>query len=320
MKKSLFSIGFAVLAMLASCSDKKEKTGNGSKTYLADAAKLHELLTSGDEPLQTFEVPSNKTSEITAKKGTFLRIDPSVFETEDGQPLADKISIGFREITQAPEFVFADIRTSSVNHKNTLAAGVYFLEAKSDGKTLRIKSGKALNIDFRRFSTKRMELFVSNRDSLQNMNWMPSNKSFKRVGNAKVVDDGEQYYMPMQINRLGWIGCNVFNRTSYEFSGPISFDFVSGIPDFAFGKAYLLVEGRDTTMALETDLFFKGKDDMMFTEVPTEGNALFVCTAIKQGKLFAFASKVDLSDSKLPKVKFEQTTAKELFAKIKALK
>lgn len=314
MKKTLL-LGCLLGLALFSCATKEAKAV-ATTDYKEEARKLHALLSAADVPPQRFEISSDKPSEITGKNGLFIRIDPFSLETESGKPLGDKIKVELRELVTPSDFIFQDARTQALNGKQIITSGSYFISMTSAGSKLRIRPGRALLVDFRRFSTKRMELFTAGRDSIQNLDWVPSNQRFKRMG----VDDDElgndEYYQPIAINRLGWMASSVFNRAS---SGAAAFDLKDG-KDFSFGKAFLIIPGEGTNVAIESTMFFNGRDDMFFDKVPSQGTALFVAVALKKGKLHGFVQQLNLEALDMPMVEFKEMTANELFGQIQKRK
>lgn len=314
----VFFAGLLFGLALTSCEPKQTKTQKPTIDYKEEARKLNLLLSQADNPPQRFEISSARNSEITGVKGLFVRIDPNDLETEVGKPLGDKIQIELRELTQPSEFIFSDASSKSNNGKQVLFGGSYFISMTSNGHKVKVKPGRTLKADFRRFSTKRMEFFTGSRDSIQNLVWVPANQRFKRISGDDSLERDE-YYMTMPITRLGWIASAISNRASYNTSTTLAFD-MRHPTGYSFGKAFFITDNNGTIQVMKTNLFFDGKDDMMFEQVPFEGSGLFVVTAIKNGKLFAYACRLNLENLDMPMVELVQTSPTELYETIRKLK
>ncbi|MBD3583763.1 hypothetical protein [Flavobacterium selenitireducens] len=317
MNKTVAAALFIGLALI-SCEPKQAKTQKTNPDFKKEAQQLNALLEQGNVRPQSFEISSTAASEVTGAKGIFIRVDPKDLETENGKPLADKILVELRELTQPSEFVFSDVSSGSFNGKHILSGGTYFVSMTSGGNKLKIKPGRALNVDFRRFSTKRMEFFTGSRDSIQNLVWVPSNQRFKRIS-ADDDPQTEEYYMTMPITRLGWIASAISNRASHNTSTTFAFD-IKQPSSYSFGKAFFIVEKNGSVQVMNTTLFFDGKDNMMFEQVPLEGFGLFVVTAVKSGKLYAWAERLDLEKLEMPMVELSPTTPSALYDQIRKLK
>jgi len=303
--------------ILLSC-ESKPSAEQSSHDYVSEAKKLNLLLNQGNVPPQRFEVGTTGTSEITGAKGINLRVDPNDLETESGKPLGNKIQIELRELTQPYEYIFSDVTGTSFGGKQILFGGTYWIAMTSDGQKLRIRPGRALKINFRRFSSKRQEMFTGNRDSVQNVAWVNANQRFKRISWEGSLEDHE-YYQTMPVNRLGWITSGVTNRASQQTSTRLTYT-ISDPGAYAFGKAHLIIEKEGTIQALTQTLFFNSRDNFTFEQVPLNGSGLFVVTAIKDGKLFAHVSRLNLEINEVPTVSLKQTSPGELYQKILKLK
>lgn len=315
--KNFFLAGCVVILALSSCEKKSERRIRPN--YVQEAEHLHRYLDSANVKPQYFKVSSTAKSQITGEKGIYLRIDPECLETENGKPLGPTIAVTLRELNAEREFVFSDAQTKASNGGPILTSAMYFIEMSSGGNMLRIKPGKRLLVDFRQFSTKRMELFTANRDSLQNLVWVPSNQRLKRTDNTQILNKDDAYYLTMPISRFGWVSSSVFNRAGASTSTTLVFD-VKDINKYTFGKAFLVIPSNGTTSVMQSTMFFNGKDDMMFEHVPLEGTALLVCTAVNKGKFYAYASKIDLEKPEIAPIELLETNPKQFSELLRSLK
>lgn len=191
--KNLVS-GIFIVFSLISCQKEKNMT-EVSKTVVDENQKIkispldelkqvNELLDKVKEPPQTFTVSSNKNSLVKGKKGTIIHVNPAVLETEDGTSIGMTIEVELLELTEKSDFVLQNAQTLS-NGRILVSGGAYYINMISDGKKLRIKKGRGIDVEFPKLSEDEMSLFLGERDSLNQINWVKTNKNFK---NRKFLD------------------------------------------------------------------------------------------------------------------------------------
>lgn len=290
------AIALTVGMLWISCAKEKAKTN-----YKAASKLLSEHFSSLDDSSQKFEISSAKMSLVTGKNGTVIHVNPQDLETENGQPIGPKIKVELKELATADDFFKANAPSGS-NGKMLLSGGEYFIGMTSDGNNLRVKRGHSIEVDFPRISTKRMELFSADRDSLNRIDWFVSNEKFKKQDgtenllydmNGNVVntyDDKKlaEKYAPMSLKYLGWIGCAAFNRM--EIPGDLEISFADNQLEYA--QTYLIFKKTNSTLCLST--YFNGKDKMKFEKIPIDQSVELVSFAVKDGKLLKFNSSVNL--------------------------
>ena len=137
-----------------------------------------------DAASQKFTASPKKNSIITASKGLKIIVDPSVLEKEDGSKVDGKISVSIIELTNSNDLFRSNAATVS-NGRLLASGGSYFIGMECNGKKLRIKNGKTMQINFPILTDKEMELFYGERNDDNNMNW-------KRVGTNLIPEQDEQ--------------------------------------------------------------------------------------------------------------------------------
>lgn len=120
--------------------------------------------------VQHFTAQPNTISVIKAAKGLKVKVDPSVLEKEDGSPVDGKIDIRVIELTTAEDLFKSNAATVS-NGRLLASGGSYLIEMRCNGKNLRIKTGKTMQVDFPVIDANEMELFYGERNPANEMNW-----------------------------------------------------------------------------------------------------------------------------------------------------
>lgn len=167
--------------ILFSCNSKKQN--NADKNNLS-VTVLDTVALSADEAInvarynnnfeqsstQHFTALPNKISVVTARKGLKVTVNPSVLEKEDGTAVDGKITVSIIELTTTGDLFKSNAATVS-DGKLLASGGSYFIGMECNGEKLRIKKGKALQMQFPKLKDEEMELFYGNRNADGNMNW-----------------------------------------------------------------------------------------------------------------------------------------------------
>lgn len=127
---------------------------------------------------QIYQVPSNRSTLLTAKGGMKINIHPSSLETEKGDPVSGNITVKIAELTNAESMFRANAVTLS-NGRLLASGGSYFIDMESNGKQLRIKKGHSLSASFPKLAKNEMELFYGNRNDNKELNWRPAGQSLE---------------------------------------------------------------------------------------------------------------------------------------------
>jgi len=196
-----------------------EQQVNTTLSYAEEAETLNDLLQKQEAPVQIFQVSSSKQSKITGRHGTVVHIRPGNLETVDGEPVGDKIEIELKECTHQEALFRSNVQTVS-NGQLLVSGGAYYINMTSDGKQLKIKDGKMIEMDFPVLADDEMELFYGQRDSLGRMNWLVVEQKLERkeeVAPSIVVESVGLTETPMVIFEVNGVTDTVKNFSQEEF-------------------------------------------------------------------------------------------------------
>ena len=120
------------------------------------------------------EIDPSKDNLVKGTKGTMLYIPNDAFLAEDGTPVKGKVEIKITECYSLSEMLGKGLSTIS-NGKILRTGGMINLTASTEGKMLKMKGGKAIEVCFpKNKSSDSMQLFYASKDSKGQMNWIPA--------------------------------------------------------------------------------------------------------------------------------------------------
>ena len=195
MKKKIFIISGIVVFTLLSCkseSNQHEQVETIEKNEIVRIDPLKELkqvdkiLSKIVEAPENLIAPSDKKTIVTGSKGTIIYINPNHLETFDGSTIGDDINIELLEMTDKSSLLFNNAQTVS-NGEILETGGAYYLNMTSNGKQLKIKPGEFVEVEFLKLSNHEMSLFLGEKDSIGQINWIPTKENFevKNISDAK---------------------------------------------------------------------------------------------------------------------------------------
>lgn len=176
MRQKTFILTFIVSIFLIACNNEQDKKIQINP--LDQLELVDNLLSEISEKPQQLSAPSDKPTTVTGAKGTIIHLDPSRLETVDGSPLGDNIQIELLEMTDNSNLLLNNAQTIS-NGEILVTGGAYYLNMTSNGKQLKMKDGMGLEVEFAKLSENEMELFLGERDSLGQMNWIRAEQQFE---------------------------------------------------------------------------------------------------------------------------------------------
>jgi len=188
MMKKITGILILLAIMLAGCRNNnsgntseaifpEEEKRNSTLDYVQEYEALSSILQQFEEPAQVFRVTSTEHSQVIGRQGTVINLNPDYLETVDGEPVTGEITVVLKEQTNQRELVLGNTQTVS-NGQLIVSGGAYYIGMAADGKELRIKKGKSLDMEFPKVTEDEMELFYGQRDSLGQMNWQVAQQKF----------------------------------------------------------------------------------------------------------------------------------------------
>ena len=138
----------------------------------------------------TMQIDPSKENVVKGTNGTMLYIPNDAFLAEDGTPVKGKVDIKIAECYALSEMLGQGLSTIS-DGKILRTGGMINLTASADGKMLKIKDGKAIEVCFpKNKSNDSMQLFYASKDSKGQMNWIPAS-TLKEIPNTKPESSNE---------------------------------------------------------------------------------------------------------------------------------
>lgn len=168
-----------------------------SSPALADIfSELKPLLIDAPE---VFIVPARTIQTVEGKKGLRILVDAANLETSDGSAVTGDVIVNVKEMQGAADMIANNCPTVS-NGKMLVSDGSYFIGMTCNGKELRVKKGRFVQMEFPRSGKTPMELFTGQRDANGVMNWIPVNK--KLQANKPIIQSTAQTTITRIIPRI----------------------------------------------------------------------------------------------------------------------
>lgn len=325
--KTLINILFIAIIALTSCKNQTEKSETaGNKPIQADPkgefAKLNQFLRKFEEPSQTFKAPSDKQIKVVGKQGTIIRIDPIDLETEDGQPIGKEVDIELKELSSQQQLLRANAQTIS-DGQLLVSGGAYFIQATSDGKKLKLKSGRTYSVEFPKLTNDSMSLYFGQRDSIGKMNWKKAEQNFESAQlkqnsskeyNAVIVlgsgrkadtsivamknltkEDKKQFehelkmrdkvYNAMPLNQFGWVNCDkVFPNTPRT---NLKFTITNNVEEVNYAAVYLVFKSVKSVWQSSYYVYDNKTEKEDFKNVPVGQYVKVFSVCNQRNKIFA---------------------------------
>ncbi|MEQ8706565.1 MAG: hypothetical protein RIC19_21720 [Phaeodactylibacter sp.] len=191
MRQKTYILSILVTVILMGCNNEQDKKVQINP--LDQLEQVDNLLSEIAEKPQHLTTPSDKPTTVTGAKGAIVYVDPNRLETVDGSPLGDNIQIELLEMTDNSSMLLNNTQTVS-NGQILVTGGAYYLNMTSDGKQLKMKQGKGLEVEFPKLTEDEMGLFLGERDSLGQINWIPTEDSF----DPKSIVDAQEPEKPVK--------------------------------------------------------------------------------------------------------------------------
>lgn len=193
MKNIFVCLFLSITVLFSSCKKQEQVAPEKNDTIVpvnkeAEIRKLDSLLSRFDVPTQTFKASSKKLIEVVGKQGTKLRINPNNLETENGEPLASKITVELKEFSNKEQLLRGNAQTVS-NGDILVSGGAFYVGITSNGQKVQLKKGKTYQAQLPKLSDKEMSLFYGERDSAGLLNWIQAPQKFKEQKVKTIVND-----------------------------------------------------------------------------------------------------------------------------------
>ncbi len=157
----------ANLKIIASYSNLKKADKNLKYTLTAsDSVVLNGI----GATIQKFEIDALRDTMIVGKLGTKLVFYKACFEDINGNIAKTKVRISLKECYDYPDMIKENLNTHSDNGYLE-SKGMIWVEANSDGKSLELREGFDMPIEFSSNPTEEYNLYYSEGDKYTPSNW-----------------------------------------------------------------------------------------------------------------------------------------------------
>gem|GEM_PF-5427420 len=351
MKKDISVVSYAVSI---DYFDKKKKSpvsemSNAGYRSMADRAGIYTIILykEGHEPIpftgsdslalrykncQEFTVSIAGKSEITGMAGTIVRFQAGSLVNMDGStPSCATAKICLREYYSKSDMIAAGLTTHSYD-RMLVSGGMIHISATCEGKELRLKSGKPMQVLFPTNGAKKekgMHTFYGKHgDNLTN--WLPSTRKEgeepaktpppREVDGESIegdyYEDEEDYskldYYFLQSSRMGWINCDKF----YEIPAAEKTDLYVKA-DTALKPAVRLVF-TDINSVLP-GYYFSADRTVKFNDIPKGKAATVIVYAQKGEQIFYGTEEVKIGSVRTVEMTLSPVSKAEFENKMKQL-
>lgn len=128
-------------------------------------------------PPQLFTVGADSVSVIEGKKGSRILVVPADLETTAGVPVTGKINVELIELHTKSDFLRQGI-TTTADGRLLESGGSYYINMRSNGRQLQLKSGKTLLAMFPKITQSDMQLFYGDKEKSGDVNWKAVDAKF----------------------------------------------------------------------------------------------------------------------------------------------
>lgn len=308
-----------VTLSLTSCNQKPNIDIKG------EIGKLNDILKKYEEPSQFYLISPDSIFKVVGKKGTIIIINPSDMITETGQQISDSIEVELKELTDQNQMFRTNAQTVS-NGKLLVSGGAYFINIKSNGQQVKLKSDRTLKVEFPKIVENEMTLFFGLRDSLGQLTWDSVAKTFEKkpklvsvrctiCGNKdckysrKVTPEeaelADKLYAEIELSNLGWINCDRFleieNKTDLIVNVPAS-------EKINTANIYLIFKDINSVMQTYYIDENEKKNNNVFKNIPKGANVRLVAYTLKENKIFSYSSNMVIKENETLTLAMKETS------------
>jgi hypothetical protein len=183
--KSIFLI-LILIGIISSCVHDRNASNNQieiEERVLLPDNDLKGLFEKIRPNSQIFKIQSDSANLIECKSGTKIYLPENCFIDSTGNTVTDIVEIEIVEVLSKADFIKTNLQTISDGNP-IVSEGMIFIDAKSKGMPVAIKSGKELQIEVPKKSynltPEITKIFSGSYDTLGNINWeligLPENK------------------------------------------------------------------------------------------------------------------------------------------------
>jgi hypothetical protein len=145
MKNLIYLLPIALLMSCSTASKKEQKKSDDDQRTSFKETPLDNVYSTIRPDLETFNISNNKSTEIEAALGTKILIPQGCFVDNEGRTVTGEIQMEIIEAFSLSDFITSGLITLSED-KLLLSNGMLFIDAKSNGTSLKIKEGSELTV------------------------------------------------------------------------------------------------------------------------------------------------------------------------------
>lgn len=338
-------ITFLIIAtlILTSCIQKP------NIDFKVEIGNLNNLLKNNDESSQFFIYNSDSIVTMTGKNGTIFIFNPSDLITESGREINDSINVELKELTNQYQMARANAQTVS-NNKLLVSGGAYFIGMTSNGEKVKLKPNKKFKISFPVMSQDNMSLFSGNRDSIGQLDWIPTDINLKNereirmelerlqlmliselqgrdgsrgygprarmlkseIEKLRVKLKGGALYPEIEFGNIKWINCDRFLDIKIKTDLRINFRQSEKI-----STANIFLIFKDINSVIQ-EYYLPDKNEknayVAFNNIPMGANVRLVAYTLKEKKIFTYSSNMTLKENEILTLDMKETSANEFKA------
>lgn len=142
-----------------------------------------------EDQMQYYECNNTQDKTIETQEGAIIYVPSHSFAYENGQAINDEqIEIQIKEAYNYTDFILEDLYTESKD-QILESGGMIYIQAYANGKKLKIKDDKRLEITYPLQEVKEdMQLFYSSTDETGRINWENSEQNFETKVKKQIED------------------------------------------------------------------------------------------------------------------------------------
>lgn len=244
------------------------------------------------------------------KLGTKLYFVRNQFEIEENQ----KITVELKEFYDYKELLFNNINTLTDKKELLESSGVIYLDFKANGKSLRLKDGERIDVQFPNNRMENNYIYYAKIDSIGQFKWIKEDTLFTYIIQydrtygidmlKQIRIDSLPYYRRLDslefefwqskaitdriaINKFAWINIDKIIAPDYL----MNFDLTIQNPELDNFSFYITYNDQNSFISE-----YRTKEDLSFKDIPIKGNTQLMAVS-KTGNSF-FAKKTELDSTK----------------------
>jgi hypothetical protein len=150
--KKIFLVALAALFLLA-CNDNDhdDSSTDISNIQLSTLTDITPVFTDISYPEAEYTITPDKEHLFEHSSGTEIKVSPETFVDKEGNDVKGNVSLKYKEFRSASDIIFNNIDLSydsAYDSYQFQTAGMFNIEAYSEGKEVFIKDGKSIEVSF----------------------------------------------------------------------------------------------------------------------------------------------------------------------------